>query len=91
MRPFIEAGAKPLRGFQLRYVYFIDPSARERLTVPILPFTEIARWGAGMYLGQSRAGSIAADAPTDPVGEGGSTPTPALHTTNGKAAVDGGS
>jgi len=56
MRPFIEAGAKPLPGFQLRYLYFIDPTARERLTVPILPFSEIARRGAGMYKGQPHIG-----------------------------------
>lgn len=54
MRPFIEAGAKPLMGFQLRYIYFIDPTARERLTVPVLPFSEIERCGAGMYKGQKR-------------------------------------
>ena len=41
-------GAKKLQGFQLRYIYFIDPTARNRLTVPILPFSEIARRGAGM-------------------------------------------
>jgi hypothetical protein len=72
-------GAKHLPGFQLRYVYFLDPTARERLTVPILPFSEIERRGAGMYRGKPRAGSIAANAPADQAGEGGSTPTPALH------------
>lgn len=79
MRPFIEAGARPLPGFQLRYVYFLDPSCRERLTVPILPFSEIERRGAGMYRGQPRAGSIAVDAPAIHAGEGGSTPTSALQ------------
>jgi len=44
----------PTVGFQLRYIYFIDPTARERLTVPILPFSEIARRGAGMYKGKPR-------------------------------------
>ena len=47
-------GARQLPGFQLRYIYFIDPTARERLTVPILPFSEIARRGAGMYKGKPR-------------------------------------
>lgn len=81
MKQFVAAGAKPLPGFQLRYVYFLDPTARERLTVPILPFSMIAEMGAGMYRGHpiERAGSIEADAPTFRVGEGGSIPTPALH------------
>lgn len=65
-------------GFQLRYLYFIDPTARERLTVPILPFSEIARRGASMYRGKPRAGSVASDMPPNHGGEGGATPTPAL-------------
>lgn len=47
-------GAVPLPGFQLKYVYFLDPTARERLTVPEIPFSEIRRRGAGMYKGESR-------------------------------------
>lgn len=73
-------GAKLLSGFQLRYVYFLNPDARKRLTVPILPFTEIQRRGAGMYLGKSKCvGSETSDTPTNLVGEGGSMPTPTLH------------
>ena len=64
-------GAKKLPGFQLRYIYFLDPTARERLTVPILPFTEIDRRGAGMYLGKPKcARSIDNDAPGSPAGRG---------------------
>jgi hypothetical protein len=78
-----QTGCKRLPGFQLRYIYFLDPTARERLTVPILPFSEIDKRGAGMYKGQqriqSRAGSDTKDTPADHAGEGGSTPTPALH------------
>ncbi len=48
------AGARPLDGWQLRYLYFLDPSARARLTVPVLPFARIAELGAGMYLGRPR-------------------------------------
>lgn len=55
MKSYVEAGFKPLPGFQLRYIYFIDPSARERLTVPILPFSEIERRGASMYRGVKQA------------------------------------
>lgn len=79
MKQYKDAGWKPLPGFQLRYIYFLDPSARERLTVPILPFSEIQRRGAGMYLGKPRALSIESNASGNQPGEGGSTPTSALH------------
>ena len=45
-------GAVPKQGFQLRYIYFIDPTCREKLTVPIIPFERIDELGAGMYKGQ---------------------------------------
>lgn len=80
MRPFIDAGYTPIPGFQLRYMYFIDPSARERCTVPILPFSEIERRGARMYKGVSLcAASIGGDAFGDQPKEGGAAPTAALH------------
>jgi hypothetical protein len=43
-------GAKPLNGFQLRYIYLIDKSCQ--ITVPILPFSKIDEIGAGMYKGK---------------------------------------
>jgi len=46
------AGGTILPGFQLRYMYFIDPSYRARLTVPVLPFSKIDELGAGMYRGE---------------------------------------
>ena len=46
-------GAKPLQGFQLRYIYFIDKRYKDKLTVPILPFSKIDEMGAGMYKGQN--------------------------------------
>lgn len=46
-------GAKPLVGYQLRYVYFLNPEAKNRLTCPIIPFSKIEEVGASMYLGQS--------------------------------------
>ena len=52
MRPFREAGYKPKEGFQLRYVYFLNPEARQRLTAPILPFSKIDEMNAGMYKGK---------------------------------------
>jgi hypothetical protein len=54
LKTVIQFGAKPIEGFQLRYVYFLDPTARQRLTVPVLPFGKIEEAGAGMYLGKAR-------------------------------------
>lgn len=42
-----------LTGFQLRYMYFIDPKYRKRLTVPEIPFSKIDEMGAGMYKGEN--------------------------------------
>lgn len=75
-------GAEQLPGFQLKYIYFLNPAARDRLTVPILPFSEIARAGARMYRGQ-RLGGVEVDAPAIHAGEGGASPTPSLHHTPG--------
>ena len=44
--------AKILKGFQLRYVYFIDKKYRKKLTVPEIPFSKIDETGAGMYKGE---------------------------------------
>lgn len=43
---------KILEGFQLRYIYFIDKSCRNKLTVPEIPFSKIDEMGAGMYKGK---------------------------------------
>lgn len=77
-KAFKRVGAKPLTGFQLRYIYFIDPTARQRLTVPILPFSEIDRQGAGMYKGKARVRGVDGDTATVQVAEGGSIPTRTL-------------
>ena len=45
-------GGKILEGKMFRYIYFIDPSYKERLTVPIIPFSKIDEMGAGMYKGE---------------------------------------
>ena len=47
---FKRVGAKPLDGFQLRYIYLIDKTCK--ITVPILPFSKIDEMGAGMYKGE---------------------------------------
>jgi len=47
-------GAVQIPGFQMRYIKFLDPTALARLTVPVIPFSEIERRGASMYRGQTR-------------------------------------
>lgn len=47
------AKTKKAEGFQLRYIYFIDKSYKDKLTVPIIPFTKIDEMGAGMYKGEN--------------------------------------
>lgn len=55
MKEYMEiTGAKPMVGFQLKYIYFIDKTAKDRLTVPIMPFSKIDEMGAGMYRGEKR-------------------------------------
>jgi len=76
MKHYVEAGFKPIPGFQLRYVYFIDPSYRARLTVAEIPFSKIAEVGASMYKGQRPAKS-SPDGTT--IREGGALPTAGLQ------------
>ena len=74
-------GAERLQGFQLRYVYFLNPAARQRLTVPILPFSKIDEMGAGMYKGKPKR---LTEANTDAQSvSGGATPTKALQSEEG--------
>ena len=90
-------GGEVAEGYMLRYIYFLDPTAKDRLTVPILPFSEIERRGAGMYKGikrvtkaigsdQEHSGgcvtSIDSDAPGDQLGERGASPTVTLQNNN---------
>ena len=78
MKGYAAAGFKPLEGFQLRYIYFLNPAARERLTVPVLPFSKIAEMNAGMYRGEKVTRGKEQDAGHPPA-LGGATPTPTLH------------
>jgi hypothetical protein len=45
-------GAKPIKGFQLRYIYLIDK--KSKLNVPVIPFSKIKEMGIGMYKGKMR-------------------------------------
>lgn len=47
-----QVNGKILKGYQLRYIYFIDKSYRKCLTVPEIPFSKIDEMGAGMYKGK---------------------------------------
>jgi hypothetical protein len=70
---------KALQGYQLRYLYFLNPQARQRLTVPVLPFTKIDDLGAGMYLGQPKQASEAGNDP-QPEGTAGVQRSPGRST-----------
>ena len=72
-----ENGATYIPGFQLRYVYFINPEARKRLTVPILPFSKIDEMGAGMYRGIPKRATKANS--EDHSESGGAVPTGTLQ------------
>jgi hypothetical protein len=50
IKPFLNAGAKFIDGYQLRYIYLIDKTCK--ITVPIIPFSKIDEIGAGMYKGK---------------------------------------
>lgn len=50
---YIKAGAEAIQGYMLRYIYFLDPKWRKRLTVPEIPFSKIDEMGAGMYKGEN--------------------------------------
>lgn len=52
LKRYFDAGFKALPGYQLRYVYFLDPSWRDRLACRVLPYSEIAAKGAAMYRGE---------------------------------------
>jgi len=72
-------GAEKMPGFMLRYIYFLDPTVKQRLTVPILPFSDIKKLGAEMYLGKKRVVSIDNDVTGHHPVEGGVNPTTTLQ------------
>lgn len=72
-------GGAFMDGYQLRYIYFLDPTARERLTVPVIPFSRISEIGATMYLGEKICVvSDTGDTAGHQSAEGGSIPTTTL-------------
>jgi hypothetical protein len=88
-RHLLETGqAKPLAGFQLRYIYFLNPAARERLTAPVLPFSKISDMGASMYKGEkiTRVKKQDSEYPSE---LGGAVPTDTLHSKTFAEHADG--
>jgi hypothetical protein len=45
-------GWKAYEGYQLKYIYFIDKNMENKLSKPVLPFSDIDKIGAGMYKGE---------------------------------------
>ncbi len=78
--------AERLQGFQLRYIYFLDPIYRARLTVPELPFSKIEEMGARMYKGVRLSGERGEtdNAPQSNAETGGASPTRSLNLTSQK-------
>jgi hypothetical protein len=72
-------GAECLGGYQLKYIYFLNPQAKNRLTVPILDYSEIANQGATMYRGK-RPDSVITNTSSFHDETGGVNPTSGLHT-----------
>lgn len=66
-----------VKGYMLRYIYFIDKSKEKDLTVPILPFSKIEEIGAGMYKGKKRA-SVNSESGNQSI-NGGASPTHSLQ------------
>ncbi|XIA64506.1 hypothetical protein ACFIOY_37650 [Bradyrhizobium sp. TZ2] len=54
----------PLDGYQMRYIYFLNPAARARLACKEIPYSEIERRGARMYRGIGRGKQAMAEDPS---------------------------
>lgn len=73
-------GGEVMKGYMLRYIYFLNPEAKKRLTVPILPFSKIDEIDARMYKGVKLSASSADSGTSGDQSEGGGAiPTDALH------------
>jgi hypothetical protein len=70
---------EPLNGYQLRYIYFLDKSYKDKLVVPIIPFNEIKKRGIRMYKGKRLKKEVLSD--QDKLG--GAVPTQTLQESMG--------
>jgi hypothetical protein len=82
MREWEAVGARPVPGYQFRYVYFLDPAWRSRLAAPVIPFDQIPAQ-CRMYRGVRGGPQGSQGVQPRP---GGASPTPPLHTTEGDDA-----
>lgn len=76
---FKQAGFKPLVGYQLRYIKFLDPAYQDKLTVPIIPFSKIRELAIGMYKGKYISRGENSSYFSAPKVEGGADPTSPLQ------------
>lgn len=84
MREWEAVGARPIPGYQFRYVYFLDPDWRGSLAVPVIPFDKIPT-ACKMYRGQPIRGGSQETSGVQPE-KGGASPTPPLpHPDHGEA------
>lgn len=79
-----------IKGYQLRYIYFIDKSKEKDLTVNIIPFSKIKEMGASMYKGKKLCYNENTNAVVNSENEnqlvnGGASPTQPLHLSQGGA------
>ena len=55
VREYLEkehSGYEKLKGYMYRYIYFIDPKAKENFTGQFIPFSKIKELGIEMYKGE---------------------------------------
>lgn len=66
---------KAIKGYMLKYIYFIDKSKEKDLTVPVMPFTMIDEMNARMYKGVRNASIVQEKNGIVPDADGGVIPT----------------
>lgn len=66
---------KAIKGYMLKYIYFIDKSKEKDLTVPVMPFTMIDEMNARMYKGVRNASIVQEKNGIVPDTDGGVIPT----------------
>lgn len=77
-------GGTRIPGYQFRYIYFLDETARARLTVPVIPFNAIPD-ECRMYRGKTTRPKQATSG--DHPDGGGAAPTRTLHSADRKGNV----
>lgn len=73
-------GGRILSGYNFRYIYFLNPKAKDRLTVPVLPFSTIDKLHARMYRGKNISAGEAGDGGDQPHSESAALIRPLQNT-----------